>query len=68
MSLNQWKPKNNYSVCLRETILQPWDCLLSPIVMDGKDEDGSQLLKLVNNSWRENKGNHYREGGLDMWS
>ena len=26
------------------------------------------FLKLINNSWRENKGNHYREGGLDMWS
>ena len=26
------------------------------------------FLKCINNSWRENKGNHYREGGLDMWS
>ena len=46
MSLNQWKPKNNYSVCLRETILLPWDCLLSPIVTDGKDGDGLQLEKV----------------------
>ena len=46
LSLNQWKPKNNYSVCLRETILQPRDCLLSPIVTDGKDGDGLQLEKV----------------------
>ena len=46
MSLNQWKPKNNYSVCLRETILQPLDCSLSPIVTDGKDADGLQLEKV----------------------
>ena len=25
------------------------------------------LLKFINNSWRENKGNHYRERGLDVW-
>ena len=24
------------------------------------------LLKRINNSWREHKGNHYREEGLDM--
>ena len=46
MSLNQRKPKYNYSVCLGETILQPWDCLLSPIVTDGKDEGGLQLEKV----------------------
>jgi len=46
MSLNQWKPKNNYSVCLRETMLQPWDRLLSLIVTDGKDGDGLQLEKV----------------------
>ena len=28
----------------------------------------TSCLKLINNSWRENKENHYREGGLDMWS
>ena len=39
MSLNQWKPKNNYSVCLRGTML----CL---IVTDGKDGDGLQLEKV----------------------
>ena len=26
------------------------------------------LLKLINNSCWENKGNYNREGGLDMWS
>ena len=26
------------------------------------------FLKFINNSWREKKRNHYREGGLDMWS
>ena len=26
------------------------------------------ILKFVDNSWRENQGNHYREGGLNMWS
>ena len=25
-----------------------------------------KLLKIINNSQRENKGNHYRERGLDM--
>ena len=28
------------------TILQPCDCLLSPIVMDGKHGDGLQLEKV----------------------
>ena len=46
MSLNQEKPNNNYSVCLRETILQLWDCLLSPIVTYGKDGDGLHLEKV----------------------
>ena len=27
-----------------------------------------KLIKLINNSWWENKGNLNREGGLDMWS
>ena len=48
MSLNQWKPKNNYyPLCLCETIklLQPLDCLLPPIVSDSKDEDGLKLEK-----------------------
>ena len=26
------------------------------------------VLKLINNSSRENKENHYRDHGLDMWS
>ena len=26
----------------------------------------SMILKLINKSWRENKGNHRREGGLGM--
>ena len=26
------------------------------------------LLKLINNSYWESKGNYNREGGLDMWS
>ena len=26
------------------------------------------ILNLINNSWRENKGNHNQEGGLEMWS
>ena len=33
------------------------------------------LLKFINNNninnyylWKENKGKHYREGGLDVWS
>ena len=26
------------------------------------------LLKLINNSSSQNKGNHYRGGGLKMWS
>ena len=34
-------------------------CLPSLIV-------NSQVF-LNNNSWREDKGNHHREGGLDMW-
>ena len=46
MSLNDWKPENNYSVCVRETILQPWDCCLSAIVTDGKDAEGLQLEKV----------------------
>ena len=25
-------------------------------------------LKLINNSSSQNKANHYREGGLEMWS
>lgn len=48
MSLNQWKPENNYyPLCLPETIklLQPLDCLLSPIASDSKDEDGLKLEK-----------------------
>ena len=28
----------------------------------------SYLLKLINNSCLENKGNYNRKGGLDMWS
>ena len=55
MFINQWKPKNNWSVCLRETILQPWDCLLSPIATNGKDEDGLQLEK----SWPTFSSSHY---------
>ena len=27
-----------------------------------------EILKLINNSSRENKENHYRGRGLDMWS
>jgi len=46
VSLNQWKPLNNYSVYLREAIVQPWDWLLSPIVTGGKDGDGLQLEKV----------------------
>ena len=40
------------------------------IVMQNIEEHAlaTYILKLINNSWRENKGNHYREGGLDMWS
>ena len=26
------------------------------------------ILKLINNSSSQNKANHYREGGLEMWS
>ena len=26
------------------------------------------VVILINNSWRENKENHYREGGLKLWS
>ena len=29
---------------------------------------GTQLLKFNNNSRRDDIGDHYREGGLDMWS
>ena len=47
MFLNEWKPKSNYySVCLHETILQPRDCLRSPIDTDGKEADGLQLEKV----------------------
>ena len=28
----------------------------------------SFFLKFIKNSWRENRRNHYREGGLNMWS
>ena len=35
---------------------------------DGPVRMRTIFLKLINNSWRENKGNHYREGGLEMWS
>ena len=28
---------------------------------------GNVFFKFINNSW-ENKGNHHREGGLDLWS
>ena len=27
-----------------------------------------QILELINNSWQEHKGNHYREGGFDFYS
>ena len=46
MSSNQWKPKSNYSVCLHDTALQSWDCLLSPTVTAGKNGDGLQLEKV----------------------
>ena len=46
MHLNQRKPKNNYLVYLHETLLQPWDWLVSPIVTDGKGGGRLQLEKV----------------------
>ena len=40
-------------------------CLIETMVHRAK-ELSSMLLKLINNSSRENKENHYRDRGLDM--
>ena len=46
IGLSQGKPKNNNSLWLHETILQPWGYFLSPMVTDGKEGDGLQLEKV----------------------
>ena len=50
-------------------ILKNWSAWLVARRLSGVSAKvGLVLLKFINNSWRENKGNHYRQWGLDMWS
>ena len=44
-------------------VFECWECCFYHI-----GDFWNLFLKLINNSWRENKGNHYCEGGLKMWS
>ena len=48
----------------------PHKCQTSfvPLVNYDKQSLGNIFLKLINNSQRENKGNHYRDRGLDTGS
>ena len=49
--------------------LNDWDSFVNVEFIRKKEKRWSrEFFKFINNPWRENKGNHYREGGLDMWS
>ena len=54
--------------CHWTTLWPPFSSFNLSSTDENKREIWEILPKFINNSWRENKGNHHHEGGLDKWS